>query len=209
VRNGQGGKRRRRKAPAPRQEPRAANAAPPAPAPSDAAAKAAAAREAGAMARTLAADPEAAALVETLRSADKPLGSPEELADLLCLLFAIPGALVDESFELSGPDGRPLPHVRVAAARMYPLLSRFPLGDLAVHLPKLLFAWGLVTLLKPCAKPVADIALGRRQFRIQRTIAESRQLAAAQEESARAEREAAEYREREEARARAIAGQTP
>jgi hypothetical protein len=102
-------------------------------------------------------DPEAQALAEELT---RELASPDELADALAGLLAIPGALVHESYNLSGPDGKPNARCRLAARRMFPLVRRYGSASIARWLPEIMFAWGLVELLRPCVMPTIAIATG-------------------------------------------------
>lgn len=114
----------------------------------------------GDVAQLIGSDDEARAVVKELT---EEITSPEQLADVLCATFAIPGVLVDESFNLEGPDGKPSKRCMIAARRLYPCVKKYGTQNLAKWLPEILAVWGIIELAKPCVGPVIEIAAGVRQ----------------------------------------------
>lgn len=105
-------------------------------------------------------DPEARELVESLV---KEVASADELADLLAATFAVPAALVDESFDLTDKDGNPNQRCKIAAKRLYPAVKKYGTASFAKWMPEILAVWGIIELAKPAVGPVMEIVAGVRQ----------------------------------------------
>lgn len=113
-------------------------------------------------------DPEAQSMLDGLT---EEITSPEQLADLLAATFAIPGALVDESFDLTDSSGRPNQRCIIAAKRMFPLCKKYGTASIAKWFPEILAVWGLIELVKPAVGPTIEIIAGVRQPLINRPMA--------------------------------------
>lgn len=108
----------------------------------------------------LGADDEAKGLAEGLVA---EVASPEELASLLAATFALPAALVDESFDLTDASGEPNRRCKIAAKRLFPICKKYGTAGLVKWLPEIIAVWGIIELAKPSVGPVLEIAAGVRQ----------------------------------------------
>lgn len=113
----------------------------------------------GAVSSLLGVDEEARDLVNGLV---EDVATPQELAQLLAATFAIPGALVDESFNLTDEHGEPNKRCQIAARRLFPLCKKYGTASLAKWMPEILAVWGVIELAKPAVGPTLEIIAGTR-----------------------------------------------
>jgi hypothetical protein len=96
-----------------------------------------------------------------------PVVTVKELEAVIIASMSLAATLLDESFTVLDKNGKPLPHVEVAAAQMLPWAEIY--GAVFVKA----FPWcgliaGLAMLISPAIDPLTEIIAGARKPRIMR-----------------------------------------
>ncbi len=95
----------------------------------------------------------------------------DELLAIVVSSMSLLSGLLDESFNVLGPDGKPLPHVEMAVSQMLPWAEIYAEKFLKIS-PWLGLAAGCTMLLGNAVEPTVQIAMGVRKPRFMRATPE-------------------------------------